>query len=239
MLSNSQIEALKQFDTPTVCNAIECFNIQSRNEGFMFPGLSLRTDNSEPMVGYAATVKISGAESCAKAYDNQMGYYAYAREMDKPSIAVVQDIDTNQISSFWGEVQATTHLALGFAGTITDGGVRDIPDVNKTGFKMYATKIDVAHGYVHVVEYGTPLTILGLTIHSGDLLHVDQHGAVIIPEQLASKLAKCCSLIAKAELPMLVPCREAIEEGRIPSMEEIKSWRKAMDEARKNVVQCL
>jgi regulator of RNase E activity RraA len=91
----------------------------------------------------------------------------------------------------------------------------------------------VAHGYTHVEKYACPVQILGLTVMPGDLLHIDRHGVVLIPHEIAPKLARVCKKIMDAELPMLEPCRKAIKERRKPSMEEIASWREAMNEARK------
>lgn len=233
MLTKEQIEELAGFDTPTVCNAIECFNLRDRTEGYTQPGLYLRTSDAKPMVGYAATAQVSGKYPFKDTYENLMGYYEHVRETGLPTIAVIEDLDKVPSAAFWGEVQATVHMSLGCVGTVIQGGVRDIPESGKLGFKFYSTEINVAHGYTHVVNYAQPVTILGMTVRPGDLLHVDQHGATVIPHEIAPKLAKVCRAIADAEMPMLEPCRQAIREGRIPTMDEIKKWRKAMDDLRK------
>lgn len=231
-LSREQLTELQTFDTPTVCNAIECFKVRSNTEGYMRPGMSLRTTNKVPVVGYAATAKASAKFAAPDAHEMLMGYFEHVREMADPTIAVVQDTDPESASSFWGEVQATVHMALGCVGTVMQGGVRDIEEANRMGFHFFSTEINVSHGYIHVERYNCPVHILGLAVHPGDLLHMDQHGVVNIPHEIAPRLADACRYIIKAEHPMLEPCRKALAEGRKPTMKEISQWRKDMADAR-------
>jgi regulator of RNase E activity RraA len=231
-LSREQLDELKQFDSPTICNAIECFG-RKNTEGFMKAGMILRTADKTPVVGYAATARVSAAHPDPDSLKMLMGYYNHVRESPEPCIAVIDDIDEVAIGSFWGEVQATVHRSLACIAALVHGGVRDIEEANKLGFHFFSTEITVAHGYTHVEKYACPVSILGLMIHPGDLLHMDQHGVVLIPPEVAPKLAKACRQIADAELPMLEPCRKAIKEGRKPTIEELTAMREAMNAARK------
>lgn len=233
LLNQGQIEELRNFDSPTICNAVECFGVRKNTEGYMRYGMTLRTQDKTPVVGYAATAKVSAAHPDPDAYNMLMGYYSHVRQTPGPCISVIEDIDCESVASFWGEVQATVHLSLGCVATIIKGGVRDITEANRMGFHFYSTEINVAHGYIHVEKFACPVNILGLTVHPGDLLHMDQHGVVLIPHEVAPFLAPMCRKIADAELPMLEPCRKAIQEGRKPTMEEIATWREAMNAARK------
>jgi len=234
-LTKEQLEELHQFDSPTICNAIERFKIRPNSVGFMKPGMELRVPIDRPMVGYAATARVSGAHPG----DPESGvrlirYYDHVREMADPTIAVIQDIDADQFASFWGEVQATTHMALGTVGTIVDGTVRDLKEASALGFYFFSTRIGVSHGYVHVESFGQPVDILGLTVRPGDLLHADMHGITQIPHEIAAQLAEACRATAIAELEMLDPCRQAIKDGRKPSMDELREWRKNMASKRKD-----
>lgn len=232
-LTIEQLEELRQFDSPTVYNAVNAFKIRSRISGFGYPGMIQRTNFEKPMIGYAVTCKISVMEPPTQEQtDMTMKYYGKIREMDCPSIAVVQDVDPVTIGTFWGEVQAITHKALGAVGTLTDGGVRDIPGVQNVGFYLHSTAISVGRGHAHLVDYDCPVTICGIEIKPGDLIHADMHGFVIIPPEIAPKLAKACKKIADAELPVLENCRAAIERGERPTLEQLKLWRKEMSDLR-------
>ena len=234
--TREQLEELRSFDTPTVCNAVECFGLRKNTEGFMRPGMVLRTSDKKPVVGYAATARVSAAHPAPDAHEMLMKYYRHVRDMGDPTIAVVQDIDPEPVSSFWGEVQATVHKSLGYAATLMQGGVRDIDEAGAMGFHFFSTQINVSHGYIHVERFGCPVDMLGLTIRPGDLLHMDQHGVVAIPHEVVPRLADACRAIIKAEYPMLEPCRKAIADGRKPDVEEIAKWRIAMGEARQAAV---
>lgn len=235
MLTTDQLKELAQFDTPTVCNALERFGYRKNTEGYMMPGMKLRTSEHKPMVGYAVTAKVSGRDPVPDSLKQQnlMGYYAAVRAMEAPSIAVIQDLDAQPCSSFWGEVQATVHKSLGCVGTITRGGVRDLHEVNHLGFTVLSTEICVSHGYTHVDEFNCPVSILGLDVYPGDLLHADEHGVVKIPNEFAPQLADACRVAAASELPLLEPCRKAIANHVKPTLEEIAEWRRQMAEARK------
>ena len=133
LLTREQLDALAQFDTPTICNAIEGFGIRSRTEGFTRPELRLRAAMSDKaMVGYARTGVISARQPAAPAHSAVMeAYYRQYEDFDLPMVAAIQDLDRVPVGSFWGDVQATVHRALGCIGVITDGGVRDIEEVKK------------------------------------------------------------------------------------------------------------
>ena len=232
-LTKEELAVLKAFDGPTICNAIEVFGLRSRTEGYMRPGMILRTGGREPIIGYAVTAKVGAHFASPDAHEKLMGYYEHVRENDGPTIAVIQDLDPDASAAFWGEVQATVHQSLGCVGTIMQGGVRDLKEVDAMGFTMFSTELNIAHGYTHVEQYACPVSVLGLDIYPGDLLFADVHGVVKIPQEILADLPAVCRKIADAELPMLTPCRAAIREGRKPTMQEIRAWREAMNEARK------
>ena len=236
MLTPEQLEEIKKFDGPTICNALECFGLRPKTAGFALPGMTPRTLVKQRLIGYAATVRVSATQPAdAEAGERLIDYYAHLRETARPSIAVVQDIDPQPIGSFWGEVQATVHKSLGAAGTLTLGGVRDLAEVEGLGFQFFSTELLISHANIHVIESNCGVDILGLRVNPGDLLFADIHGIVKIPHEAAAKLAKACQGIADAELPMLTPCRLAIKNGTTPTTDELRAWRAGMAKARNAV----
>ncbi|MDR1902892.1 MAG: RraA family protein [Treponema sp.] len=228
-LTKEQLEELREFDTPTVWNALEGFKLRPNTAGFTWPGMLLRTPNQKPMVGYAATAKVSGMEAPTAAQKDMLfSFFEDVRAMDGPVVAVLQDIDERPIGSFWGEVQATSFKALGAVGTLTHGGVRDLNEVGPLGFYFFSTDIMVARAESHLVERGGPVEVCGMTVKPGDLIHADCHGALVIPAQAAPELADACRRVSKAELFVLEPCRKAITEGIKPSVEQLRQWRGEM-----------
>ena len=232
-LSKEQLEELREFDSPTVWNALEGFKLRSNTAGFCYPGLVLRTPGNKPMVGYAVTAKVSGwTAPTAEQKDMMFAYFGDIRETEGPAVAVIQDIDERPIGSFWGEVQATTFKSLGAVGTITAGGVRDLNEVSAMDFYFFSTELMVARAESHLVDRNCPVEICGLTINPGDLIHADRHGAVIIPAEVAPQLAEACRRVVKAELSVLEPCRKAIQTGEKPTVEKLRQWRGEMAKLR-------
>jgi 4-hydroxy-4-methyl-2-oxoglutarate aldolase len=190
-LSLEQIEELRAISTPTISNAIETFEVRPRNEGFMSPEIKCILPELGPMVGYAATGTYMANRPAGdelKGKDQEL--WQHVQSIPAPRIVVVQDIDeTPCVGSMWGEVNGTVFTALGCAGTITNGGVRDLDEVRAMGFHFFASCVIPSHAYVHTVDVGKPVLIGGLTIHPGDLLHADQHGIITIPHEIAAEVA--------------------------------------------------
>jgi len=183
VVSESQFAFLRSIDTPTVCNLMEIVAPERRGSFYTVKHLFCPFPNLPPMVGFAKTVtmrardKVGGASYMAK----RMDYLDYVAAAPQPCIAVIEDLDDPAgYGAFWGEVQTNVHKALGCLGTITNGSIRDIPQIAE-GFQMLAGSLSPSHAYVHVEEFGIPVTIHGMAVKSGDLIHADRHGAVIVP----------------------------------------------------------
>lgn len=232
-LTMDQIEELRTFDTPTICNAMEFFGIRSKVEGFMTPDIKCILPYGKTMIGYACTAKVSAsAPATTSQPDIWMGYYAKLQATSRPAIAVIQDLDEQPVGSFWGEVNATCHKSLGCVGTITNGGVRDLAEVEALPFGFFASTVLVSHAYIHIEEYDCPVEVGGLTVLPGDLLAADRHGVILIPQEVAGRLAKACRLAGAAEMPVLENCRKAIAENREVNLDELRQWRKEMAQLR-------
>lgn len=146
--------------------------------------------SDKPMVGYARTGVISARQPATPAHSAVMeAYYRQYEDFDLPMVAAIQDLDRVPVGSFWGDVQATVHRALGCIGVITDGGVRDIEEVKRVGFYLFSKEVLISHAYIHMVEAGTAVDICGMTVRPGDLIHADAHGAIVIPQEIAGQLA--------------------------------------------------
>ncbi|HEX8826976.1 MAG TPA: RraA family protein, partial [Xanthobacteraceae bacterium] len=137
----------------------------------------------------------------------RMDYLDYVAAAPRPSVVVIEDKDDPPgYGAFWGEVQTNVHAALGCLGTITNGSVRDIPAVAE-GFQMLAGSLSPSHAYVHVVEFGIPVTIHGMEVKSGDLVHADRHGAVVVPVDMIDAMQAALDGLAKQEARIIAAAR--------------------------------
>ena len=176
---------LKRWNTPTIYNGWE--QITKMDPAVAGINHEVTTDfmpQMGPMVGWAVTVKIepSNAGHKKSAATNWAEYRAYVAAQPGPKIVVIQDLDKPAtVGSFWGEVNANTHRALGCVGTITDGAVRDLDEMTNAGFKALAKRLCVGHAHVTPIEWGCDVEVFGQSVSSGQLIHADKHGFLAIP----------------------------------------------------------
>lgn len=202
---------LRSVDTPTVCNAIETAQGKRGFDAYT-RGTVLTSDPTAPaVVGYAVTARISALKPPTEAPEviraRRMAYYKAMAEGPKPSLAVVEDVDyPNAVGAFWGEVNTTVHKGFGLCGALTNGVMRDLGDL-APDFPVIAGSIGPSHAFVHVTEIGTPVTVFGLTVAPGDLVHADRHGAVVIPPELVEALPEAIARMQRTEALVLGPAR--------------------------------
>ena len=207
----SLLNLLQSVDTPTVCNAIE---VAQGKRGFndFTRGTMLASDTKGVIVGYAVTAQIAAIEPPTEAVsvirERRMSYYKAMSENVKPSIAVVEDLDyPNCIGAFWGEVNTTIHKGFGMSGALTNGVMRDLGDMAE-GFPVVAGSIGPSHGFVHVRSVNQPINIFGMNIKSGDLVHADRHGAVVVPTDVIVDLEASILKMQQTERLVLDPARK-------------------------------
>jgi 4-hydroxy-4-methyl-2-oxoglutarate aldolase len=208
MLTPEQLETLRQFDAPTVANAIETFNVRPRNTGFMSPEVRCMLPELGVLVGYACTAIIAADHQPPEPPKvSRPDWWRKVVETPAPRVVVMQDSDTQPVGSFWGEVQGNIHRALGCVGLVTNGGVRDMDEVKALGFHCFASAVLVSHAYVHLVEIDVPVSVGGLVVHPGDLIHADKHGVQVIPNDIAPQIPEAVAKIAANERRIIEVCQ--------------------------------
>lgn len=182
------LETLRKIPSCSIANAIETFNYQPRNQGFMGPEIKSIFPNMGHMIGYAVTAKIvADAPPSGHMNVSRTEWVDEIMRIPAPRVLVLEDLDyPNPIGSFWGEVQANLHRALGAVGTVTNGGVRDLDEMQEAGFFAFASCVLVSHAYVHITDVGVPVKVGGLTVNPGDIIQGDQHGVIAVPRDLAA-----------------------------------------------------
>ena len=209
-LTTEQLESLRRLDGCTLANAIENFNVRLRNEGFTDGGLRCFFPLLPPIVGYAATVKVRGSAppTAAGLYPQRTDWWAYVWSLPAPHIVVAQDVASHPgLGALFGEVHFNIQRALGTAGVVTNGAVRSIPTAEALGLQVFAGTVSVSHAYMHILEFGTPVEVGGLRVHSGELLHGDQHGVQSIPMSIAGQLPAVAARIAAQKQAIIALCQ--------------------------------
>ena len=204
------LDLLRRVDTPTVCNAIEVVQGKRGFDGFT-RGTMLCSEPGRSVVGYAVTAQIAALAPPTEAPEiiraRRMAYYKAMHDAPKPSVAVIEDLDyPDCIGAYWGEVNTTIHKGFGMAGALTNGVMRDLGDLPE-GFPVIAGSIGPSHGFVHVRSLGAPVTVFGLKVAQGDLIHADRHGAVVIPDDVVARLEAGIGQLLASEKLILDPAR--------------------------------
>jgi 4-hydroxy-4-methyl-2-oxoglutarate aldolase len=208
MLMPTQLDSIRQFDTCTISDAIEQFGIRLRNQGFTRPGLRCFTQSEPRLLGYATTLRVRSSDPpvMGGAYLDRDDWWGDVEQIPTPRIAVIHDTEPTPSGSCIGEVHAAVLKALHCDGAITNGAVRDLPAVKKLEFPLFAQHVAVSHSYLHVIDHGSPVEILGLEIHHGDLIYADCHGAVKIPHEIAASVAEVAAQIRAREERIVQTC---------------------------------
>lgn len=204
------VEAIRQFDTCTIANAIERFGVRLRNEGYTRPGLVCVTGGFPKILGYAATCTVRSSEPpmTGNRYADRTDWWKAIDRLPVPRIAVIQDVDPGGgVASSVGAVHAAVLQAFRCEGLVTNGCVRDIAAVSAMQFPMFARSVAVSHAYTHVLDFGNPVEIFGLRICSGDLLYADCHGVISIPSEIAAEVAGVAARIHAHDQRIIDICR--------------------------------
>jgi 4-hydroxy-4-methyl-2-oxoglutarate aldolase len=203
------IEALRKITSPSVANAIETFKVRPRNQGQISSEIRALFPEMGPLVGYAVTAVIRAEPEPIEGHRaSTFAWWDYVLSIPAPRVIVVHDLDEPRgQGAQWGEVQANIHKALGCAGVVTDGSVRDLDEVRALGFQFAAAHISVSHAYVHMVDFGLPVKLGGLWVKPGDLIHADQHGVVTIPTDIADRIPDAVARVEADERKIIDVCK--------------------------------
>lgn len=186
ILNHTELLKLKRWNTPTIYNGWEQITkLDAGKEGINPEETKDFMPQMGPMVGYAVTLVIEPGNPDHKQNANAWkDYRKYVASITGPKIVVVQDLDKpSTYGSFWGEVNSNVHKALGCVGTITDGSIRDLDEMNNAGFKALARRLSVGHAHSTPVQWNCEVEVFGRKIKSGQLIHADKHGFLVIPDE--------------------------------------------------------
>ena len=205
------IAYLESVDTPTLANAIELLKLRPQNQGFtplqircLFPELGR-------MCGYAVTAQVETMTDMGK-LDRGLFTELY-RAVDaspKPAVVVLQEIGGHpDYAAHCGEVMATFFTRLGAVGLVSDCAVRDIPEVRAMGFRYFARGAVASHAYFRIARPNVPVQICGLVVRPGDVLHGDENGLLLIPEQAREGLQAAVEQVRSSERKLMEYVRSA------------------------------
>lgn len=207
------IAKLRLYDTPTICNAIEIAQGGRGFDAFTKRTMHSSAPGGPPIVGFAQTARLRSNTPPRAPLDEvkalRLRYFEYLAADPRASIAAVEDLDGDEAQgAWWGEIHTAVHKGIGLSGALTNGLMRDLGSL-EPGFPVIAGGIGPSHAFIHVVDFGTPVQIFGLSISPGDLVHADHHGAVVVPPEVFDVLPSAIDKLLELETLILGPARES------------------------------
>jgi regulator of RNase E activity RraA len=225
----ADLDLLRRYDTPTVCNVVELFDLRPRHAGYLDARIQACYPRLPPMVGYASTATFRSAAPprSGDVYSGMVEQVASFAELPGPPVVVFQDLDDPVAAATFGEVMCTTYKAFGAVGLITSGAGRDLDQVEALQFPCFTGGTICAHGYCHMPTLNVAVHVGGVTIHPGDLIHGDRNGVTTIPNEIASAVAHACTEFMDAEAVVL----DYLKAGKV----DPKGYGAARNECRERI----
>ncbi len=204
-LSADLLAELKRIDTPTICNAIEHFNVRDRTLGFCGVNVKCLFPEIGVMVGYAVTATgdsmIPGAP---KGREGMFKFWQAVEASPHPAVCVFQNVGPGPSHAcFCGDVMSNIARNLGAVGLVTDAGVRDVNEVRDQGFHYFASGLVPAHGTWGILDVGIPVSVDGVIIQPGDVIHGDANGVTTIPWEIVEEIPAAVAKVRQTEGEMI------------------------------------
>lgn len=116
----------------------------------------------------------------------------------QPGDIIVVDASGAECST-WGGMASLAAKLKGVAGLLVDGAVRDLEEMIAFEFPVFARHMTPLTGRLRlkIEEINVPITIDGVVVAPGDLIHADGTGAVCLPRERAEEIAGIAEQLAK------------------------------------------
>lgn len=204
--TQADLDALCEWDTPTICNALELVVPARRSHGFTVRRFDVAHPSMKPVCGPARVGTLRAAHPSGRSREMdraaRLGWYEYVANHDLPVVVVLQDLDdVPGTGAFWGEVNTAVHKGLGALGCVTNGSFRDL-DMIAPDFQLLGV-VNPSHAFVHVVDWGRPVSVHGMAVQHDEVVHADRHGAVTIPADAVRGIPAAIELLSRKEAVIL------------------------------------
>ena len=212
LLTEEDLDALRQFDTCMISNAIETFDARLRNTGFADASIRCMFKDAPPMVGYAATARLRSGEPpmVGGTFRDRADFWNSILEIPAPRVLVLEDMDKPPgRGAFVGDMHAAILKALGCIGYLTNGAVRELPALRTMGIQLFAGSVAVSHAYAHIFDIGAKVKVGGMEVRPGELLHGDRHGVLTVPAQIGARIPGAAAELQRAERKVIDFCRSS------------------------------
>jgi len=234
-MTTEVLKKLAEFDTPTICNVIELFEIRPFNTGYMDQRIEAAFPEFEPMVGYAVTASFrsDAPPQGGDAYGSFANLLEQYPAVPGPPVMLFQDLDDRTVAATFGEVMCSTFQGFGSAGLITSGAGRDLLQVKALRYPVFTGGTNCSHAYCHLLHIGLPVRVGGLMVDQGDLLHGDANGVTNIPVEIAAEVADVAGEFIRAEEIVM----EYVKSDATKTVKELTARSEKFQAVKKELIQ--
>lgn len=207
---NEIIEELRKIDTPTISNVVatypksdNCLKLYDAWYGKWYTDTTIKCVYPEmkPVVGHVATV-VFCEEAEKYTGVNRWTLPDHINSTKKPVVLVAEQQFPPELANrvgLFGEMMTTQYKALGVVGVVTNGPMRDVDAIKPLDVQYYTTGVTPAHGDMMVKAVGEPVTVGGMKVMPGDMVHMDMHGVVKFPANKMREILKRAKKLLEKE----------------------------------------
>jgi hypothetical protein len=209
----NNIKKLIEFDTPTVANGLEKLGVCDPTVGYTGPDVHALMPEMGVRLGIVVTARMDTTTAGVDSPKSLFKDWVYMME----KVARVSDTETLPVFGVMesvgprarytvtiGDGMGRAMRTAGCVGFLTNGCIRDLDGVRGLGLPCWAAGLSPMHGRLRWMDIGSPVVIDGMTVHTGDIIHADVNGALVIPWQVADQVYEKAVAVREFENSLFV-----------------------------------
>ena len=221
------LNELRKIDTPTITNVVAtypknplCLGLYNPWTENWYTDTSIRCIYPEmgAIVGYAVTCVFGLPDPNYAGRLSFMDVVDALDAMQRPTILVIQQKWPAELmakAGLAGEIMVTSMKAVGCIGMLSNGPSRDVDAVRKLNFQMLLGGVTAGHGEMAVQAVNVPVSVGGMDVAPGDLIHMDENGAVKFPADKAEQVLDNARKMLEGEAEHLARLRTATTAAEV------------------------
>lgn len=210
MTNREKLEELKKFDTPSITNVVAtypsnplCLGLYNPWTENWYTDQTIRCMYPElgRTVGYAVTCVFGLPDPDY----NRLTFMDVVDALDaspKPTVLILEQKFPPEIAGkvgLSGGNMTSAMKAIGCVGCISNGPSRDIDEIRPMQFQYMLSGVTAGHGGMAVRAVNVPVGVGGMDVSPGEIIHMDENGAVKFPSDKLDAVLDNVRLLQKEE----------------------------------------
>jgi 4-hydroxy-4-methyl-2-oxoglutarate aldolase len=218
---------LRKIDTPTITNVVAtypanplCLGLYNPWSENWYTDITIRCIYPEmgAVIGHAVTCVFGLPDPNYTGRLSFMDVVDALDAMKKPTILIIQQKWPAELmakAGLAGEIMVTSMKAVGCVGMLSNGPSRDIDAVRRLDFQLLLGGVTAGHGEMAVQAVNVPVSVGGMDVAPGDLIHMDENGAVKFPADKAEQVLENATKMLEGEAEHLARLRAATTAAEV------------------------